>query len=571
MPLNSSSDICSQGLTPPPKVPPRSFLYHLEPVGVGTHYTESLSGFIARLAQEHFVSPSVLMKRVVIPYSEGQYTRYLNGVLTNAAPAVNALGVTASGLVCQLERATLRKDLRFTTMLTWAAVLPTKKLIRPLRAWCSLCYQEWADTGQFVYEPLIWSLAPIKACIKHGLPLTERCPHCERSNNHLDNASKPGHCSRCKRWLGTTPERLLLDSTINNADIAYQSWVVEAVGELISSAPTLSSAPQRANVAITVSKLIDVGFYGRTSEFARLVKMDSVTIRQWLNGRQLPKLETILTICRQLGIRPKELLCHETPDTLNFTNKHKPLPENHTRPTGAQWVNWGMAEIQLRAALEENPPPSFTRIAKRIGCSNNAIRNRFPELSVRISSRFLEYNNWSFDPVEVKKVLDSAIKETPPPSITEIIRRLGGRRSHRKLQKEFPAEYSKIVARYSADRKKPFDLEGTSAKLLAALKEDPPRSLNNVAKSIGILQSQLREKLTDLCKAISARYRTFFTEETAKRRKSVEEEIFRIGTELHSKGIYPSRDRVFRLLTVTTGIHIMKDVHRKLKTHLGLD
>jgi DNA-binding Lrp family transcriptional regulator len=571
VPLNSSSDIYSQGLTPPPEVPPRSFLYHLEPVGIGTPYTESLSGFIARLAQEHFFAPSVLMKRVAIPYSEGQYTIYLNGELTNAAPAINALGVTASGLVGLLERATLRKDLRFTTMLTWADALPTKKLIRPLRAWCPFCYEEWAGNDQIVYEPLIWSLAPIKACIKHGLPLTERCHHCGRLNHHLDNGSKPGHCSQCKRWLGTPPEKSPLDPIVRDADMEYQSWVIDAVGELISSAPSLPSVPQRANVAITVSKLIDVGFYGRTSEFARLVKMDSVTVRQWLNGRQLPKLETLLTICRQLGIRPKELLCHETPNTLNFTNKYKPLPEDHTRPIGIRWVNWGMAEIQLNAALEENPPPSFTRISKRIGCSCNSIRNRFPELSAKISSRFLEYNNWSFDPIKVKKVLEAALEETLPPSITEIIRRLGGRRSHRKLRKEFPAEYSKIVTKYSADRKKPFDLEGTRAKLLAALKEGPPRSLNQVAKSIGILQSQLHEKLADLCKAISARYRTFSMEETAKRRKLVEEEIFWVGTKLHSKGIYPSRNRVFRLLTVTTNTHTMRDVHRKLKIHLGLD
>jgi DNA-binding Lrp family transcriptional regulator/DNA-binding phage protein len=511
------------------------------------------------------------MKRVVIPYSEGQYTIYLDGQLINAAPAINALGVTASGLVGLLERATLREDLRFTTMLIWADILPTKKLIRPLRAWCPLCYQEWADNGHIVYEPLIWSLAPIKACIKHGLPLTERCHRCGRSNHHLDNASKPGHCSRCKRWLGTPPEKSSFDHIVRDADMEYQSWVIEAVGELISSAPSLPSAPQRANVAIIVSKLIDVGFYGRVSEFARLVKMDTATIHQWLNGRQLPKLESLLTICRQVGIRLKELLCREIPTTLNFTNKYKPLPEDHTRPTGVRWVNWGMAEIQLNAALEENPPPSFTRIAKRLGCNRNSIINRFRELSVKISSRFLEYKNSSFDSVEAKKILETALEETPPPSIAEIIGRLGGQRGHKKLRKEFPAEYDKIVVRYSEDRKKPFDLEGTSAKLLAALREDPPRSLNQVSKDIGILQSQLHEKLTDLCKAISARYRTFSMEETAKRRNLVEEEIFRIGTELHSKGIYPSRSRVFRSLTVTVHTQAMRDMHRKLKIHLGLD
>lgn len=34
-----------------PKIPPRSRLYHLEPVGVGTPYVESLTGYMARLGE----------------------------------------------------------------------------------------------------------------------------------------------------------------------------------------------------------------------------------------------------------------------------------------------------------------------------------------------------------------------------------------------------------------------------------------------------------------------------------------------------------------------------------------
>jgi hypothetical protein len=45
----------SWSLSSPP-VPPRSQLYSLQPVGVGTGLVESLTGYVARLAEAHTVS-----------------------------------------------------------------------------------------------------------------------------------------------------------------------------------------------------------------------------------------------------------------------------------------------------------------------------------------------------------------------------------------------------------------------------------------------------------------------------------------------------------------------------------
>jgi hypothetical protein len=43
-----------------PDLPPCSRLYPLEPIGVGTPLVESLTGYIARLAEAHCVSTGVL-------------------------------------------------------------------------------------------------------------------------------------------------------------------------------------------------------------------------------------------------------------------------------------------------------------------------------------------------------------------------------------------------------------------------------------------------------------------------------------------------------------------------------
>jgi len=50
-----------------PALPPRTQLYHLEPIGVGTAWTESLTGYIARLADAHCVRVSTLVAREIGP------------------------------------------------------------------------------------------------------------------------------------------------------------------------------------------------------------------------------------------------------------------------------------------------------------------------------------------------------------------------------------------------------------------------------------------------------------------------------------------------------------------------
>ncbi|MDB9512090.1 TniQ family protein [Kamptonema animale CS-326] len=50
-----------------PAIPPRSRFYHLEPIGVGTPYVESLAGYLIRLAQEHCVNVGQLILAEIAP------------------------------------------------------------------------------------------------------------------------------------------------------------------------------------------------------------------------------------------------------------------------------------------------------------------------------------------------------------------------------------------------------------------------------------------------------------------------------------------------------------------------
>lgn len=47
--------------------PPRSRLYRLEPIGIGTPEVESLSSYLNRLAQAHCVTVTTLIRHELLP------------------------------------------------------------------------------------------------------------------------------------------------------------------------------------------------------------------------------------------------------------------------------------------------------------------------------------------------------------------------------------------------------------------------------------------------------------------------------------------------------------------------
>nr|WP_236116925.1 TniQ family protein [Hassalia byssoidea] len=48
-------------------IPPRSRLYNLEPIGIGTPYVESLTGYVIRLAEQHCITTRQLLLNEIAP------------------------------------------------------------------------------------------------------------------------------------------------------------------------------------------------------------------------------------------------------------------------------------------------------------------------------------------------------------------------------------------------------------------------------------------------------------------------------------------------------------------------
>src|SRR5713226_2331435 len=122
-----------------PKVSPRSRLYHLKPIGIGTARTESCTSYVTRLAKEHCVSAHLLISHELVAASKkpnllrAESTFVRSGNYRRTMKSLNGRGCTARDWVEIIERLTLQRGLRFLTMLTWCNVLTDQSLLRPVR------------------------------------------------------------------------------------------------------------------------------------------------------------------------------------------------------------------------------------------------------------------------------------------------------------------------------------------------------------------------------------------------------------------------------------------------------
>lgn len=383
-----------------PIIPPRSRLYCLEPIGVGTPYVESLTSFITRLAEAHSVRTRRLVVHELLPLlGRAHLSKLVNSSLTtfwSNTRSLNGIRTLANDWVQALETLTLRSDLRFLTLLTWADVLPSKNLQRPTLAWCPNCYQEWRQAKQVVYAPLLWTLRAIEICPRHRRRLQTQCPHldCQRSQHLLGSRSRLGYCQYCERWLGVTPDPgEIEDQALDESEIEWQRWVTNAIGELLAIAPSLSTLPPRERVAVAVSACVEQASNGKQAVFAREIGISLSPVYNWLNRKSIPQLDFLLRICYYCGISPLQFLTGDIvvdPSRINAPMWDEPsrVAKRTRKPFDADGVQWA-----LEAALEsdEHPPPPMREFARRLGYSHSQLHQRFPELCRQISARYIAY------------------------------------------------------------------------------------------------------------------------------------------------------------------------------------
>ncbi len=204
------------------QLPPRTAAYAMEPLGIGTSMTESLTSYIIRLADAHSVTVGNLVGRLLsrIPNPKGTLLTQAALEFRTGGHGFPACGYRINGnsdwsakWVNVLEVATGRPDLRYLTLASLTSAL-RQQVFRRFRAWCPACLEHWRIIGQVIYEPLAWAIELSSCCPLHRLQLRTQCHHCRFRLSPMGVYHRIGYCSRCGGWLG---------QSIGNAKVVEES------------------------------------------------------------------------------------------------------------------------------------------------------------------------------------------------------------------------------------------------------------------------------------------------------------------------------------------------------------
>lgn len=500
-----------------PDFPERSRFYSLAPIGVGTPQVESLSGYIARLAEAHVLSVGDMVGREPMSTARSglsRRTRFFRvrrprGHSFHAeAYDINGMSSRVLRWVSTLERLTCRQHLDALTLLPLRNTLSTMSLFKQRRMWCPECYQGDQKQGP-VYERLLWTLREVTLCPIHIGPLEEECPSCREALPPLAVHSRPGHCSSCGGWLGRQRGRSQTCTMQGATD--YELYVASATGELLaccSTAARLSRARFGRNLRICIDRLVS----GNTLAFADFTGVSRSAVKSWVMGKMRPRLDVLLRVCFHLGIPAGSLL---TSRRLAGVDCGAITAQFRTYDRGVK-AHRTSEEVRrhLKAALQMDDCPSIPELTRRLGYKRaESLRQVDSAICRRITAkhRACTRTHWWRQPGAkriceidaIRSALEQSLAQDPPVSARRIAAKLGYS-SAGLIQRKFPDHCRAITQKLEDWKKRRLDELRQTAD--AASCEQPPPTLHDLSRRLGFktssqLRSHFPEAVDQLVKA----------------------------------------------------------------------
>jgi hypothetical protein len=577
----------------------------------------------------HEIGPLAVRPKLGSQFATG--TQRLFVPLINCQSYIlNASGYAAQNWVTQLRHLTGEDKLPFLTTLCWNGAVSGEELVRWHHGWCPQCYQGWRDAGEMVREPLLWVLRAVSMCTLHRRQLETRCRNCGRTPHVLTGRSRSGHCAHCQAWLGSNDPGPPDDEQTTPEEV-YELWVAREIGEFLRAAPRVSHAMSseilRANLRTCSQHLFRKGARGRS--FARIVGASGSQVVGWLINGYLFKLAPLMRISYRLGIPALDLLScppevfspdwllveenllrtagdarptnskrviaiPDSPEPMPLTavlqitgynclrdlrNQdpalHRELVVKHRETRRAAWKKrmrearastLAVIEEALVASLSFDCPQLLTKTALALEFeSSTRLVQLFPELCDAIIAKRAEWKRRQW--AEKAAIAQQAAKQEMPPTVESLAASLGCQ-SRTPIRKRFPSVVTALAARFSERINKRREMVRIA--LENALNEDPPPSLHQLAKRFGRGQCSLRKSFPEASSALKARYHNWRAQAALQAREALESEVARLVLDLHTRGIYPSYDRVASLLPASMQGAYIVDMVRGNRERLGI-
>ncbi|WP_129125939.1 TniQ family protein [Geomonas oryzae] len=490
-----------------PVTPRRSRLYNLKPIGIGTPFVESLTSYIVRLSNAHCVNVSTLVAKEIAPFMTQTYSnrRAVSGFFNRCA-AINEFGMIASTFIRAIENLTLRKDIIFLTMSPWEKVLTTLNLSRQIQAWCPVCYAEWRKTGQIIYFPLLWTLDSVTVCPRHYQKLETTCPFCNNYMYLIEGFLRPGFCAKCNNWLGTLVDKLKCQSDTPSSETLERVWLAEEIGTMLAFSPQFVFLPNIHIFAESLRLAIKHFSNGNSCEFARLVGVEYYTLRNWIQtGYSIPRLCLLGKICRSLGKGIIDFILYFQLENHNVNSKNKYDHRREITDTDKH-----MLFNSMQKALKQIPPPTITEIAKKNRISSSTIHHYFPNECKLITKLVTAYKNrcvrMPWETIE-HKLLSSLKNGQPPLPLKELAKQMCCNKNS--LYKHFPEICYSISKKFQNYKRAVNILKKTES--VIDIRETATKLYNNgIYPSISTVSKHLNNKYSD--RLINETLAVLFTE-----------------------------------------------------------
>jgi transcriptional regulator with XRE-family HTH domain len=541
--------------------PNRTILYNLPPLGIGTAEAESLTGYISRLAQEHYLSPIRLLK---ICFREEDYVPFCiaqNSINSTLASNLNGFSQISESVVKVLQKATFDDDIRYTSLLFWRGKISNHKLLKKWTVWCPLCYEEQKSQNKPIYNKLIWIIEGISVCLIHNTSLAEICPFCKKNMKHLGNKSRPGYCSNCLKWLGINKDGFSRLYNIQNNKGDF--WTTKNIAELLVNPYLTCKETNHHKFVWNLANIIEKRYHGNINDFAYENNLWHLSVRRILKSEILPTLEMILRISYSLKISAVDF----------FNEKSKDIERetyisciSNSKPNKIREL-----EIFLNEIINETPPLSANETSREMGLPTTWLKRNFPDKYEQIVERYSNYTKQKSSKKsdsEVREILINATEETPPPSLQSIFRSIGCRNTGFIYYQNFP-ELCRIVAdRYKKANRKQFNLEAAEKALELSLKEEPPPSFSEVARRLKCSRGTLNKKFPSLATAVHERYEMYLIISRANNYLDLHKSVKKIILELKQEGQSISANKVRKRLQKRGNDKNFKNIYQQAMSEI---
>lgn len=360
-----------------------SKLYHLAPIHGKDVLQESLTGYIARLAQKHLMDVTQLMKYELAPVLKKEYLNRIAAFggtrFYNSASMLNSVGEAALEFTAVLQELTLRTDLLQCTLFPWHHVIPSRNLISPIKKWCPLCYEDFLNEGTEVYEPLLWSFQCVSACPIHEHKLLTQCPFCKKELRILDRYSQPGVCTHCKQWLG--------GKGLSEAASCEEAVIAKQVVSLLAMDPGKSDSKY---IGVFLKQCTDQ-LSGGIAGLARLLEFPKTTVWDWYKGKNLPAFPQLLQLCRKVNVDISEVLFENQKRQIKLPTQAMPII---AKKQNRHKIDQEELKQELdTCSITQNEPASMRSVARTIKIPRKAVERYFSDKCKYISKRYVSHIN----------------------------------------------------------------------------------------------------------------------------------------------------------------------------------